>query len=180
MEVNDDSAVAGNNKNVKTFVFNETKFIAVTAYQNTDVTQLKIDNNPFAKGFRDNTSREYESSVLTSASYYTPSTPVAHEGKMRASAFTSTPKIASNTYCYANSSRHSPIAHSQSAKSDYTQNYFESLPTQYVPYQSYSYVPTSTVFCDATNIQASTKRTYQDSNDYYGHDNDCGQKRQRV
>ena len=29
------------------------KFIAVTAYQNDKITQLKIDNNPFAKGFRD-------------------------------------------------------------------------------------------------------------------------------
>ncbi|CAF0830498.1 unnamed protein product [Adineta steineri] len=36
-----------------TFTFPETEFIAVTAYQNTDITQLKIDNNPFAKGFRD-------------------------------------------------------------------------------------------------------------------------------
>jgi T-box len=53
-------------------VFKETEFIAVTAYQNEKVsasppsparssadcfppqiTQLKIDNNPFAKGFRD-------------------------------------------------------------------------------------------------------------------------------
>ncbi|CAF0749846.1 unnamed protein product [Didymodactylos carnosus] len=32
-----------------TFFFAETQFIAVTAYQNTDVTQLKIDHNPFAK-----------------------------------------------------------------------------------------------------------------------------------
>lgn len=69
----------------QTFVFPETQFIAVTAYQNADVsrrplrlrrsllaarsglclligpfllppqiTQLKIDHNPFAKGFRDN------------------------------------------------------------------------------------------------------------------------------
>ena len=29
------------------------QFIAVTAYQNDKITQLKIDNNPFAKGFRD-------------------------------------------------------------------------------------------------------------------------------
>uniref|UniRef100_A0A3P9JVQ3 Eomesodermin homolog b n=1 Tax=Oryzias latipes TaxID=8090 RepID=A0A3P9JVQ3_ORYLA len=36
------------------FTFPETQFIAVTAYQNTDITQLKIDHNPFAKGFRDN------------------------------------------------------------------------------------------------------------------------------
>ena len=32
----------------------EAQFIAVTAYQNEQITQLKIDNNPFAKGFRDN------------------------------------------------------------------------------------------------------------------------------
>ena len=30
----------------------DTIFIAVSAYQNVDLTQLKIDNNPFAKGFR--------------------------------------------------------------------------------------------------------------------------------
>ena len=57
----------------RTYVFKETQFIAVTAYQNEKVssfnsadcdfpatpllsfqiTQLKIDHNPFAKGFRD-------------------------------------------------------------------------------------------------------------------------------
>ncbi|XP_037115303.1 T-box transcription factor TBX3 [Syngnathus acus] len=36
-----------------TYIFPETEFIAVTAYQNDKITQLKIDNNPFAKGFRD-------------------------------------------------------------------------------------------------------------------------------
>lgn len=40
---------------VKIFVFPETQFIAVTAYQNDKITQLKIDNNPFAKGFREST-----------------------------------------------------------------------------------------------------------------------------
>ncbi|XP_050582379.1 T-box protein 2-like [Bombus affinis] len=35
------------------FKFNETQFIAVTAYQNENITKLKINNNPFAKGFRD-------------------------------------------------------------------------------------------------------------------------------
>ncbi|XP_061181112.1 uncharacterized protein LOC133189726 [Saccostrea echinata] len=41
-------------KSLQTHAFPETQFIAVTAYQNTDITQLKIDHNPFAKGFRDN------------------------------------------------------------------------------------------------------------------------------
>ena len=47
-------------KNIKTFVFEETKFIAVTAYQNSDVTQLKIDKNPFAKGFRESVEKHVE------------------------------------------------------------------------------------------------------------------------
>ncbi|OQR71985.1 T-box protein H15-like [Tropilaelaps mercedesae] len=37
----------------KMFVFPETTFTAVTAYQNQLITKLKIDSNPFAKGFRD-------------------------------------------------------------------------------------------------------------------------------
>ncbi|TRY89057.1 hypothetical protein DNTS_015167 [Danionella cerebrum] len=37
----------------RTFVFTETVFTAVTAYQNQLITRLKIDSNPFAKGFRD-------------------------------------------------------------------------------------------------------------------------------
>ena len=36
-----------------TFTFPETKFLGVTAYQNEKITQMKIDHNPFAKGFRD-------------------------------------------------------------------------------------------------------------------------------
>ncbi|XP_054847718.1 eomesodermin homolog [Eublepharis macularius] len=46
----------------QTFNFPETQFIAVTAYQNTDITQLKIDHNPFAKGFRDNYDSMYTAS----------------------------------------------------------------------------------------------------------------------
>lgn len=38
---------------MKTFTFPETNFIGVTAYQNQLITRLKIDSNPFAKGFRD-------------------------------------------------------------------------------------------------------------------------------
>ncbi|NP_001158462.1 T-brain homeobox protein [Saccoglossus kowalevskii] len=41
-------------RTLQTHSFPETQFFAVTAYQNTDITQLKIDHNPFAKGFRDN------------------------------------------------------------------------------------------------------------------------------
>ncbi|CAL8238078.1 unnamed protein product, partial [Merluccius merluccius] len=37
----------------QTFSFSETHFTTVTAYQNNKITKLKIDHNPFAKGFRE-------------------------------------------------------------------------------------------------------------------------------
>ncbi|XP_061774107.1 T-box transcription factor TBX1-like [Nerophis ophidion] len=40
------------NRNFCSFFFPETRFMAVTAYQNHRITQLKIASNPFAKGFR--------------------------------------------------------------------------------------------------------------------------------
>ncbi|XP_077868545.1 T-box transcription factor TBX20 [Saccoglossus kowalevskii] len=40
-------------RDFNTFLFSETQFTAVTAYQNHRITQLKIASNPFAKGFRD-------------------------------------------------------------------------------------------------------------------------------
>nr|CAE45769.1 Tbx2/3 protein [Pleurobrachia pileus] len=37
----------------RTMIFPETEFYAVTAYQSEKITQLKIEHNPFAKGFRE-------------------------------------------------------------------------------------------------------------------------------
>ncbi|XP_064612737.1 T-box transcription factor TBX2-A-like isoform X2 [Liolophura sinensis] len=50
----------------RTYVFKETEFIAVTAYQNEKITQLKIDHNPFAKGFRENGNGKREKKRLVS------------------------------------------------------------------------------------------------------------------
>uniref|UniRef100_A0AAQ4PWM1 T-box domain-containing protein n=1 Tax=Gasterosteus aculeatus aculeatus TaxID=481459 RepID=A0AAQ4PWM1_GASAC len=43
---------ANAHRNFCSFSFPETRFMAVTAYQNHRITQLKIASNPFAKGFR--------------------------------------------------------------------------------------------------------------------------------
>lgn len=51
--VNPKNEDASHTENFKTYIFPETKFTAVTAYQNHRITQLKIASNPFAKGFRD-------------------------------------------------------------------------------------------------------------------------------
>ncbi|KHN80808.1 T-box protein 12 [Toxocara canis] len=48
------------NEQYKTFQFTETQFMAVTAYQNQLITKLKIEKNPFAKGFRDPSGRSPE------------------------------------------------------------------------------------------------------------------------
>lgn len=47
------SDLGASTEHVRTFLFPETQFMAVTAYQNHMITQLKIASNPFAKGFRD-------------------------------------------------------------------------------------------------------------------------------
>ncbi|XP_016375584.1 eomesodermin-like [Sinocyclocheilus rhinocerous] len=69
VEVSEDGVEdMSNEAKTQTFTFPENQFIAVTAYQNTDITQLKIDHNPFAKGFRDNYDSMYtaaESDRLT-------------------------------------------------------------------------------------------------------------------
>ncbi|KFM82408.1 T-box transcription factor TBX18, partial [Stegodyphus mimosarum] len=51
------------------FTFAETQFIAVTAYQNQQITRLKIASNPFAKGFREahkSSARKEESDCCSS------------------------------------------------------------------------------------------------------------------
>ncbi|CRL06653.1 CLUMA_CG019611, isoform A [Clunio marinus] len=51
----------------KSFAFNETEFVAVTAYQNDRITKLKIDNNPFAKGFRETGQSRCKRKITTSS-----------------------------------------------------------------------------------------------------------------
>eukprot|EP00794_Sanderia_malayensis_P003228 gene3228-3708_t len=53
-----------------TFVFPETSFMAVTAYQSEQITQLKIDNNPFAKGFRDPSPSDLERARLMNYGHF--------------------------------------------------------------------------------------------------------------
>uniref|UniRef100_A0A3B1KHV2 T-box transcription factor TBX20 n=1 Tax=Astyanax mexicanus TaxID=7994 RepID=A0A3B1KHV2_ASTMX len=59
----------------RSFIFTETQFTAVTAYQNQLITKLKIDSNPFAKGFRDSSrltdieSRESVENLIHKHSY---------------------------------------------------------------------------------------------------------------
>ncbi|GFR86039.1 T-box transcription factor TBX2 [Elysia marginata] len=62
-----------------TVVFQETVFIAVTAYQNEQITKLKIDNNPFAKGFRENGGGRTNKMKKQSPSHTSPSSSVCQD-----------------------------------------------------------------------------------------------------
>lgn len=52
VKADENNAFGSKNTAYCTHVFPETSFISVTSYQNHKITQLKIENNPFAKGFR--------------------------------------------------------------------------------------------------------------------------------
>ncbi|KAG9265461.1 T-box transcription factor TBX4 [Astyanax mexicanus] len=52
VKADENNAFGSKNTAYCTHVFHETTFISVTSYQNHKITQLKIENNPFAKGFR--------------------------------------------------------------------------------------------------------------------------------
>ncbi|XP_069478974.1 T-box transcription factor T-A-like [Ambystoma mexicanum] len=56
--------VGGPQKMINSFAFPETQFIAVTAYQNEEITALKIKHNPFAKAFLDAKERSDTRDVL--------------------------------------------------------------------------------------------------------------------
>ncbi|KAL0972766.1 hypothetical protein UPYG_G00194510 [Umbra pygmaea] len=66
-------------RNFCTFSFPETCFIAVTAYQNHRITQLKIASNPFAKGFRTADPDDWTGNTRPAAQ--SPSTWQAQEGR---------------------------------------------------------------------------------------------------
>ncbi|CAB3370688.1 Hypothetical predicted protein [Cloeon dipterum] len=62
--------VGSEHRRVVTYPFPETQFIAVTAYQNEEVTSLKIKYNPFAKAFLDAKERPEGSSNSNPAAIF--------------------------------------------------------------------------------------------------------------
>ncbi|KAK7140643.1 hypothetical protein R3I94_013051 [Phoxinus phoxinus] len=60
--------VGGPQRMITTHSFSETQFIAVTAYQNEEVTALKIKYNPFAKAFLDAKDRSDHKDIIEDVS----------------------------------------------------------------------------------------------------------------
>ncbi|XP_064183097.1 T-box transcription factor TBX19 isoform X2 [Anguilla rostrata] len=60
--------VGGSHRMVTNISFTDTQFIAVTAYQNEEITALKIKYNPFAKAFLDAKERNHPKNLLEAQS----------------------------------------------------------------------------------------------------------------
>ncbi|KAL4656874.1 T-box transcription factor TBX19-like [Arapaima gigas] len=60
--------VGGSHRMVTNISFTDTQFIAVTAYQNEEITALKIKYNPFAKAFLDAKERNHPKNLLEAPS----------------------------------------------------------------------------------------------------------------
>ncbi|KAF7644920.1 hypothetical protein LDENG_00213460 [Lucifuga dentata] len=106
-----------------THVFHETAFISVTSYQNHKITQLKIENNPFAKGFRGSEEGDLRVSRLQGKEYPVISKNMVRQrlisshghlaGKLGAGVLTGHPQVLSYQYetgvPLANSDHQHPI-----------------------------------------------------------------------
>lgn len=176
VEVNDSNSVP------KTFMFNETKFIAVTAYQNTDVTQLKIDNNPFAKGFRENATREYENSVLISSdksainpNQYTQSSQVQYPSPPQIQFNQSSPVQAQNYYNYYST----PVNYAQSAYGMYQNSHVYNYTPSYQQFLANNQNLLNQVSETNHVYSSSKKRNYYESNEgeFYCQENDDKKRR---
>ncbi|KAM3616089.1 uncharacterized protein V6R79_012166 [Siganus canaliculatus] len=79
VKADENNAFGSKNTAYCSHVFHETGFISVTSYQNHKITQLKIENNPFAKGFRGSEEGDLRVSRLQGKEYPTISRNVVHQ-----------------------------------------------------------------------------------------------------
>uniref|UniRef100_A0A674CSL7 T-box transcription factor Ta n=1 Tax=Salmo trutta TaxID=8032 RepID=A0A674CSL7_SALTR len=170
--------VGGLQKMISSQSFPETQFIAVTAYQNEEITALKIKHNPFAKAFLDAKEREqYEKRTqvnrtilsvlfLSVGGWFLPG-----NGPMCSSSspppFSGAPGHSSGSYCERYSSlrghRAAPYPshypHRSSSSNNYMDNSSGALPT----HDSWSalQIPNSTGMGTLAHTSNSTSNTSQ-------------------
>ncbi|KAM9319022.1 T-box transcription factor TBX4 [Pholidichthys leucotaenia] len=106
VKADENNAFGSKNTAYCTHVFNETVFISVTSYQNHKITQLKIENNPFAKGFRGSEEGDLRVSRLQGKEYPVISKSMVRQkiisshshlaGKLGASVLTGHPQVLSS------------------------------------------------------------------------------------
>ncbi|CAF3489690.1 unnamed protein product [Rotaria sp. Silwood1] len=136
--------------------FDETEFIAVTAYQNEEVRALKIRHNPFAKAFLDidNTKREMaEEQDSHVPMFYSQESSSGGPDRLKVQSYRSTPY--SHSHSQRKSSPTNVFAYPSSSTSPFD------LSTFYPP------IPSTNIPCSSSSSPPLSDGTTYYSNPYY-------------
>lgn len=130
-------------RQVVTYPFPETQFIAVTAYQNEEVTSLKIKYNPFAKAFLDAKERPDSVYARENSSYWIfqnnfTSSPAPYTSSERYTA----PNRTTHRITPYTTQKHLPVSN-RSVKSSPPANQSPSYDQSPTPSKSYRFLETS-------------------------------------
>ncbi|XP_068121482.1 T-box transcription factor TBX4 [Hyperolius riggenbachi] len=163
VKADENNAFGSKNTAFCTHVFSETAFISVTSYQNHKITQLKIENNPFAKGFRGSDDSDLRVARLQSKEY-----PVISKSIMRQRLVSSHPgQLPSKSDLNALHSSHQGLQHYQYENGAHMQ--FAASDAQDLPLNSFTAQRDSGLFYHclkrregARHLDLPCKRSYLD------------------
>ncbi|NXX47868.1 TBX4 factor, partial [Tricholaema leucomelas] len=170
VKADENNAFGSKNTAFCTHVFPETSFISVTSYQNHKITQLKIENNPFAKGFRGSDDSDLRVARLQSKEY-----PVISKSIMRQRLVSSHGQLSAKPDVNPLHGNHQTLQHYQYENGAHMQ--FAASDTQDLPLNTFTAQRDSGLFyhClkrreSARHLDLPCKRSYLEASSSVGDD----------
>uniref|UniRef100_A0A8B9ILH6 T-box transcription factor 4 n=1 Tax=Anser cygnoides TaxID=8845 RepID=A0A8B9ILH6_ANSCY len=170
VKADENNAFGSKNTAFCTHVFPETSFISVTSYQNHKITQLKIENNPFAKGFRGSDDSDLRVARLQSKEY-----PVISKSIMRQRLVSSHGQLSTKPDVNPLHGSHQTLQHYQYENGAHMQ--FAASDTQDLPLNTFTAQRDSGLFyhClkrreSARHLDLPCKRSYLEASSSVGDD----------
>nr|XP_009944145.1 PREDICTED: T-box transcription factor TBX4 [Opisthocomus hoazin] len=170
VKADENNAFGSKNTAFCTHVFPETSFISVTSYQNHKITQLKIENNPFAKGFRGSDDSDLRVARLQSKEY-----PVISKSIMRQRLVSSHGQLSTKPDVNPLHGNHQTLQHYQYENGAHMQ--FAASDTQDLPLNTFTAQRDSGLFyhClkrreSARHLDLPCKRSYLEASSSVGDD----------
>ncbi|XP_039938405.1 T-box transcription factor TBX4 [Hirundo rustica] len=170
VKADENNAFGSKNTAFCTHIFPETSFISVTSYQNHKITQLKIENNPFAKGFRGSDDSDLRVARLQSKEY-----PVISKSIMRQRLVSSHGQLSAKPDVNPLHGNHQSLQHYQYENGAHMQ--FAASDTQDLPLNTFTAQRDSGLFyhClkrreSARHLDLPCKRSYLDASSSVGDD----------
>ncbi|XP_053864780.1 T-box transcription factor TBX4 isoform X1 [Malaclemys terrapin pileata] len=170
VKADENNAFGSKNTAFCTHVFPETSFISVTSYQNHKITQLKIENNPFAKGFRGSDDSDLRVARLQSKEY-----PVISKSIMRQRLVSTHGQLSTKTDVNPLHGNHQTLQHYQYENGAHMP--FAASDTQDLPLNTFTAQRDSGLFyhClkrreSARHLDLPCKRSYLEASSAVGED----------